>query len=720
MRGERFEMKKPQDNLKLVGPMEVPQKSPGYMRGERAVVVRHHDNLTVGEGSMSMETTTKSQQRHVIDTSSTKQTNARKQTSSSIVLGEDLGDARFDRTVVAKRTTAEARNLANGHMTIDKSMESTTRQAAETKTSADRSVEQKIITQSMGAKSSVNQSIILNDVSQQRQIQGDSSKFVSSSTGATTNGHTSSSSMEIASSTQKQSSQSSVQVQANKQGTREVQVTREVTVTKKAAPGGGEIITTTTTTRALPSTQKIITNTSESRSTTEQQNQQSSSLSTQSSHQKVVSSSAQDMRNALTIQQQQRQTQIDSQNLTNQQRQAQHGSQIMTTQQHQHQTQHGSQNMTTQQQQRQTQHGSQFVTTQQQHGQTQHGSQIMTNQQQQRQTQHGSQIMTSQQQLSSSEQQLKSSQQMTSSQLQQMSTSTSKQVSSSTQKESQSSLQQSSIISSSDSKALSSSQKQQQLSSTQTQIATSDRNASSINITGKGQDGRWSSRDEAVAQGKFATTLRAGGTGDLSQSQSVSQSRSQIYHGQMDNTADSRRFASSSSAYGSHCGLHQTGGSSSVSRQTAINTGTITKTQGSAILRSHQQQQQQQNLSTTSSQQQPMSEVRLIGGRVQRIVRSDNLSIGKGAFETQTSAKQSYGQYQVQERIVPVKSTQQSSISLGSYGNETSSFGSSYRKEFVQQQVKPCPAAHIESTKSPFKLQRETSSHRFYLPKASE
>ncbi len=109
------------------------------------------------------------------------------------------------------------------------------------------------------------------------------------------------------------------------------------------------------------------------------------------------------------------------------------------------------------------------------------------------------------------------------------------------------------------------------------------------------------------------------------------------------------------------------------------------------------------------------------GSRREKIVRSDNLSVSKGKFEGQTSS--TYGHFKMTERVVPVRSTQQSSISLGSYnsspGPHQSSI-SSYKKEYIQREIKPCPASLLESTKSPFKYERQSSSHRFYMPNVSD
>ncbi len=105
--------------------------------------------------------------------------------------------------------------------------------------------------------------------------------------------------------------------------------------------------------------------------------------------------------------------------------------------------------------------------------------------------------------------------------------------------------------------------------------------------------------------------------------------------------------------------------------------------------------------------------------RAQKIMHSDNLTLGKGSFEGQAMSK-TYGQYQIQDRVLPVRSTQQSSISLGSFSAESGG-SSTYRKQFIQQKITPCPASMIESTKSPYKLERQTSSHKFYmLPKVSD
>jgi hypothetical protein len=194
----------------------------------------------------------------------------------------------------------------------------------------------------------------------------------------------------------------------------------------------------------------------------------------------------------------------------------------------------------------------------------------------------------------------------------------------------------------------------------------------------------WTSRDEAAGKGSFASHLRESSstsTGIHSKPNAMT-----VHHAEVvDMKSDS------------HCPLHthsamhsKSSGGQSNSRLT------------SAVAFSHNQHQQSNSMNRTS-----------------KVVQNDNLGLSKGNFDGQTSSRSSYGgHYQMTDRVVPVRSTQQSSISLGSYNIGGS--GSSYKKEFTRQEIKPCPASLLETSKSPYKYQRQSSSHRFYMPTVSD
>lgn len=619
-KGERYDVKKHADHLKMEGKMDFTDHKTTVSKGERATIIRRGDNLTVGEGSMQLETTQKASQRSMTDTRISKSTSqgvVRNQTTSQIVLGDDIGDARFEKVTTAKRTTMENRNLENGHMTVDQTLESRTSQGAETRTSADHSVQQKILSQSMSAKSSVNQSMVLNDVQRQAAL---SSQLTSSQT------HESGA---ISQTTQRSSQSSTAQLHANQTGSKEVQVTREVTVTKRAAPGGGEIITTTTK--------------SSSRGSPVRQTVTSSTAIEESSRKQDMSSSSYSQKRHVSSQS------------SNQQQSS----------------------------------GFNFSNTQQ------------------NQNRSSDQQSMSQQAKSTSQAMAESK----SSNIQQnTSTSTSKQV-----------LDSSITLAS------------------QSQVANfgqTDRNASSI---GDGPAaGGSSSKNETNASNTFAASLRSSSGNITSQARGQSQSRSQIFQGETESL--DRRFSSSASAYGSHnnnmssdCAVHshnqsqqqqqhsgglvRSSGVAGATNRSAMSSSQADSQRYSYSHNQNQQSQQQQKQHQISMTQSSSTIGYSSGSRAQKIVRSDNLSVGQGAFGGQTSSK-SYGLSQVRERVVPVRSTQQSSISLGSYAQEAG--GSSYRKEFKRQTIQPCPASLIQTTKSPFKLERQTSSHTFYMPKVSD
>lgn len=161
---------------------------------------------------------------------------------------------------------------------------------------------------------------------------------------------------------------------------------------------------------------------------------------------------------------------------------------------------------------------------------------------------------------------------------------------------------------------------------------------------------------------------------------------------------------SSASAKGDHCPVHNhhshTSTSSTQNRSTAA-AGKSSTSMSSSF--SHNQQQQQMQMQSS---------------KTQRVVRTDNLSIGKGQFDNQTSSKSTYGHFQTSDRVVPVRSSHTSNISIGSYSPQQVS-SSSYSKTYVSQKVVPCPATLLETGKSPFRYQRQSSSHRFYMPNVS-
>lgn len=597
----------------------IDKKTTSLTRGDRALIVKRTDNLKVGEGEMQSMTTQKSVHQSSLDSRLSKISKEsgvmRKQTSSSIVLGDDIGDARFEKTTTAKRTTVENRNLENGHMTVNKTIESKTTNAAETRVSSDRSTEQKILSQSMSAKSGYDQSMILNDV---RKTGSSGAQIQSSSTIDKTAGAMTSSSSQMTSS-QQSSHATSSQLHANQKGTKEVQVTREVTVTKRNAPSGGQIVTTTTTsTGKLPSQHHTS-------SSTEMTSSQLQSMTSEQRRRHEMASSSLTQSSATTALSRQEQEQL----------------------------------------------------------------------------------------INSSS---KSHQAISS--------------------ESRSTKEQSS------SSALMS----------QTQSST-DRTKSTVVSSDMAAGGN---RSDSAANSTFVSSLRSTSDNLNQTSKSESQSRSQIFVGQSDygsNSMDRRLTSSVSTSYGKAsspgCAIHSnvdntnlnintvhgSGGGGNIN--TRISSGSLQQQHGSSrnVMSSaskdsqrysysnNQQSQMQQSRSqvSSSSSQVIQHSIGYSGGmRAQKIIHSDNLTLGKGTFEGQASSK-TYGHYQIKDRVVPVRGTQQSSISLGSFSTESGGISSStYRKQFIEQKITPCPASMIESSRSGYKLERQTSSHKFYMPRVSD
>ena len=699
IRGERAEVRKPQDNLRMKGRLDIVEKSHvNTVRGDRATVVRHSDNLTVGEGMMHMETTNRSQQQQMqkiatsrMDTTATSRhaTDSRlvkNQTTSQIVLGDDKGDARFDRTTTARRTTVEARNLQNGHMVNEKSIETSTRQSAENRVMQDSNVEQKVLSQSMSAKSTMNQSIVLNDTQQRQQQQHHASSLsTAQSTSDSSNAVTTRvTGVEI------QSTSGTAQVRADRQGTREVNVTREVTVTKKPAGGRGEITTTTTTTttRGSPISQQTSSLTSHSQTL----NDKSSSIHNQSSSSRTTSEQQSNIRSSnLTQQQQQQQS---SQNAISNASNDQSSYSTSSHQQRQHQESSSSFQSNLQ---HQRQHQQSSTINQSGGNLTTHGTIITDNKQ-------SSLVPTGGRNTSQSSSQTysKATGSVISGAMQKMST-----------------------------EVHSSSTASSALNSKQSSTSTHSR---IVQGGSSGQQG-WSSKDESAAKNVFATTLRNTGDSPTNNSASHRGSSSQLHDIFSSNTRQtsaggSNVHSTSNIQQSGTCAVHspQKSSTTDISRTSISRTSQGDQGRYSYSLSQQQKQQQQQSqqsqltssLSSSSTVQQQSSMA--AGSRTQRIVRGDNLSVGRGSFDGQTTSRTYGGQSQIIERVVPVRSTQQSSISLGSYGNDsmTQRGSSSYKKEFVTRKIEPCPATLLESQKSPFKLQRQTSSHRFYMPNVSD
>lgn len=563
------------------------------INGERAVVIRRSDNLTVGGGSMDLETTSRSQQQRTQSSiiqqrnqHSSSLTTRNKQTSSQIILGDDLGDARFDRRTSGRRTTVETRNLPNGHLLQEKSIESSVRQSAETRTAENRAVEQKVLSESMSAKSSMNQSVVLNNVhstSQANQLRALESNSVNqvSTTGA---------------SQQMTQAQTQHQLQANKKGTVEVSVTREVTVTKKTGEASGDSTFTSSSIKKSPI-----------------QGALHATVIHQSTDSSQQTSSKQDSSTKLSSSHQSRQEMSSSSN--------------------------EAKNYSSSSQSRDGTTSSGLINGHPLRSPTVHASTRVSS------DMNGKAVVSE-----------------------------SKSSSATTKNETR---------------------RQQESSSASTH---------SRIVQGTGFGGKeWTSRDEAVGKSSFASNLRES-SGIGMHSSSRSRIETIPTHSSVEVIETSQRDG--------YCPIHnpshQTQIHSSRSHQVRSGGGSTSQSRlTSAEAYSHNQHQQSITNRRTDS-------------KIHE--QSDNLRLSKGKFDGETSSRSSYGgHYQMADRVVPVRSTHQSSISLGSYNLGTSGGGgSSYKKEFTRQEIKPCPASLLETSKSPYKYQRQSSSHRFYMPTVSD
>lgn len=721
------------------------------MRSQSHLIVinspHKNENNILTLGSMQLETTSQAQQRMQMvskeDRSSSASLTRNKQQSSSIILGDETPNARFEKVVTGRRTTVEARNIRNGHMVAEKSMESTLSQSAEIRKTEDRSVEQKVLTDSMEAKSTINQSTLVK--LGKNQITDGSASADSSS--RTTH---------------------SRQVRADQQGTKQVQVTREVTVTKRNGeramiPDGAAGIATTTTVvssqartqDSQESSKRLIEERSEqhtrqnvdtrtgqsiSSSTERRLNEDSRSKNRQQQMSSSITDSSQMSQQRYKSESEIRRGMSDSSN-----RQLIQDSQIgrsqspaagmrtttktTSSQQYGLQVVGGEQGMDRSQSPAAGMRTSTQTTSSQQYGRTV----LESDQNMNRSTSPASGMRTTQ---TSSQQQYGRNVVGGGSQAMNLQQSSSTHQLSGSSSSQQQNVTSTNIMESSSHMLDSNSGARITGSQSGDASPTKGRNASNISLDGaQVRSADWSIRDEAVVKGNFASTLRSE---QASPQQPSSPSRQVHSQSSSSNVMDSRQFFNM--AYGfqgdggsSSCAIHGTRGGTPGGRFE----GSTTAQGYGANARGSMTSGGRFESSTTAQgygatargggSRDSATAAHGYGANVRGAGMNSRgtgtmesiLSGNRTAFDSQSSSRATYGQFSgTTERAVPIRHTQNSSISLGSYqGVKEQASTTGYRREFVRQTVEPCPASQLESQ---YKLARQSSSHKFYLPKVND